>query len=236
MAEALLWGLIASSSLLIGALLGLRLSIGKLPLGLLLGFGAGALISAVSFELAREALDQGGPGPLAIGLALGGGAYFAGNRLVSPKRPHGSDADASGPALALGALLDGIPEQAAIGISLVAGGGVGVALVAAVFISNVPEAFGSADAMQAAGRSNRHVVALWLVVCLVTTLATLLGYGALSGASGDVIGGVQAFAAGAVLVMLTDTMIPEAVTKARAYAGLIVVLGFAVAALLSETQ
>jgi zinc transporter, ZIP family len=243
MLEALLWGLVGSSSLVLGAVIGLRVAIGRRPLGLLMGFGAGTLISAVSFELADEALKEGGTVALGVGLAVGALAFWLGDRFVEglggegrPQRPRGADAEGSGAALVLGALLDGVPEQAAIGLSLASGasGGVGVALVAAIFISNVPESLASAAAMRAARRSRRQVLALWLGVAVLTTLATLAGYGLLGGASGTVTGAVQALAAGAILVMLVDAMVPEAVRHGGKTVGLVTVLGFAVAVLISE--
>lgn len=236
MLAALLWGLVGSSSLVLGAVLGARVSISDRWLGLLLAFGAGALISAISFELADEALGEGGPAALAGGLALGALAFYAGDRMLergtgTPRRQRGPQA---GGALALGALLDGLPEQAAIGLSIAAGGEVGIALVAAVFLSNVPESLGSAADMRAAGRSTWRIVRLWLVVGVVTTLASVAGYGLLGDASGRLTGTVQAFAAGALLVMLVDAMVPEAFRKGGRAAGLATVLGYALSVLLSE--
>jgi zinc transporter, ZIP family len=237
--EALLWGMVGSSSLLIGAILGLRLDIRPRTLGLLMGFGAGTLISAVSFELADEALEQGGASALAAGLAAGALAFFLGDRLIErmggePRDgPRGADAASPGLALALGALLDGLPEQAAIGLSLAGGDdeGVGIALVAAIFISNVPEALASASAMR---DRPRQVMWLWLGVAVLTTLASVVGYAVLGDASGWVVGSVQALAAGAILVMLVDAMVPEAVRHGGTPVGLVTVLGFAVAVLISS--
>lgn len=240
MLEAAVWGVVGSSSLVIGALLGLRLRLSQRSIALALAFGAGTLVSAVSLELADEALTQGGAGSLALGLAIGALAYYAGDVIIERRahapmqRPHGQDSSAPGSTLALGALLDGVPEQAAIGLSIAVGGEVGIALVAAVFLSNVPEALGSAAAMRAGGRSAGTIVRLWLGVALCTTLATVVGYVALSGASGRVTGTILAVAAGSVLVMLTDTMIPEAVKEGGRRVGLVTVLGFAVAVLLSS--
>src|ERR671927_1025145 len=126
MLSSFLWGLVGASSLVIGALVGLRMNIAPRVLGLLLAFGAGALISAISFELATEALDAGGPGSLALGLALGGLSFYAGDRWLErrTRTKRGERSSTGGAALALGALLDGLPEQAAIGLSIAAGGSV----------------------------------------------------------------------------------------------------------------
>ncbi|MEA2269555.1 MAG: zinc transporter, family, partial [Solirubrobacteraceae bacterium] len=168
--------------------------------------------------------------------------FWGGDRLLEHRahrgrkaRPRGADTEASGGTLALGALLDGVPEQAAIGLSLASGetGGVGVALVAAIFISNVPESLASAAAMNAKGRGG-HVMRLWLAVAVLTTLASVAGYALLGGASGTVTGTVQAVAAGAILVMLVDALVPEALRSGGKAVGLVTVLGFAVAVLISQ--
>jgi ZIP family zinc transporter len=130
--------------------------------------------------------------------------------------------------------MDGIPESAAIGLSLLGGKGVGVAVVAAVFLSNVPESLSAATGMQKAGHSTRYILALWAAVMLISALAAMAGYGLLGGASGNVVAFVQAFAAGAILTMLADTMMPEAFEHGGSLVGLITVLGFALAFFLSE--
>jgi zinc transporter, ZIP family len=240
---ALGWGALAASSLVIGALLGLVREWPRRLVGLVLAFGAGALISAVSFDLAEEGARLGGADALAIGLAAGALTYWGANRLVersTGKRrggpsSHGEDAEA-GPALALGALLDGIPEQAVLGIGIAAGSGVSVGLLAAIFISNLPEAVGSSTAMAADGRPHRTIRRLWLVVAVVCTLSTVAGYAIADAVSGNVQGAIDGFAAGALLVMLIDAMIPEATREAGDIAGLLTVLGFAVAAALSAVS
>jgi ZIP family zinc transporter len=241
--EALLWGFVAGSSLLVGAVLGLRLPLGRRPVALLMGFGAGTLISAVSFELAAEALETGGALALGLGLAGGALAFYVGDRAIEgmggqerPQRPRGADTETSGLPLVLGALLDGLPESAAIGLSLAAGGegGVGIALVVAVFLSNVPESLASAVAMRRAGRSARLVLGLWLAVVALSTAAAGIGFAVLGDASGTVTGTVQAVAAGAILVMLVDSMVPEATREGGPTVGLVTVMGFAAAVLLSQ--
>jgi zinc transporter, ZIP family len=233
------WGALSASSLVVGALLGLARQWPKKLVGSVLAFGAGALISAVSFDLAAEGSRVGSGAAVAIGLAVGGLAYFGGNRVVerrSGKRsgPSAAGAEAeAGPALALGALLDGIPEQAVLGIGIAAGAGVSVGLLAAIFISNLPEAIGSSTAMRADGKPRGAIIRLWVVVAVVCTLATVAGYLVADAASGDLQAAIDGFAAGALLVMLIDEMIPQAAHEAGDVAGLLTVLGFAVAAALS---
>lgn len=199
----------------------------------MLGFGAGALISSVAFELAQEGLRLGGPASVAIGLAVGALAFFLADRAVD-KIGGRAGGGAAGLPLAVGALLDGIPEQAVLGIGLATGQGVSVALLVAIFVSNLPESIGSASDMRSSGKSKGAVVGLWVVVAAVCALATLGGYAIASGAGGDLKAGIDGFAAGALLVMLVDSMIPEAKQKAGNKAGLATVLGFAVAAALSN--
>jgi ZIP family zinc transporter len=253
--EAALWGFAGASSLLIGALIGARTKLPNVAVGLILGFGAGTLVSAVAFELTEEAFALGGADTVALGLAVGGIAYFAGtvaiakrggaNRMGASDR---QDADSSN-ALLLGAVLDGIPESVVIGITLLAGGEVGLPFLAAVFISNLPEAIASSQGMRAQGSSLGRVMWPWIVVVVASTAAAAAGYGLLEGASGNTIGFIQAFAGGAVLTMLADTMFPESYlhvrgdprlkrTKQRnpfleSSVGLFTTLGFALAYLLS---
>src|SRR4051794_6283833 len=167
MTAALGWGALAASSLLIGALLGLARPWPARAVGLVLAFGAGALISAVSFDLAEEGARVGGPGTVASGLAAGALTYYGLDRLVERPAGDGDDrgaAPAAGPALALGALLDGIPEQLVLGIGIASGGGVGVGLLVAVFVSNLPEAIGGSADLLKSGHSATAVRRLWLIV------------------------------------------------------------------------
>jgi ZIP family zinc transporter len=230
---ALGWGALAASSLVFGALLALARRWGDRVVGVVLAFGAGALISSVAFELAQEGLRIGSPWSVAVGLAVGAFTFFVADRAV--ERIGGRKGGGSaGLPLALGSLLDGIPEQTVLGIGLASGQGISVALLVAIFVSNLPEGVGSAADMRAAGKSPTAVIKLWLVVAAVCALATVGGFAVADLVGGDVRAGINGFAAGALLVMLVDSMIPEAKKKAGDYAGLATVLGFAVAAGLSN--
>jgi ZIP family zinc transporter len=231
---ALGWGALAASSLVIGAALGLVRPWPPRLVGLVLAFGAGALISAVSFDLAEEAGRLGDTGVAGAGLAIGALTYYALNRLVA--RRGGAGDDDSGPALALGAFLDGIPEQAVLGIGLAGGQGVSVGLLVAIFVSNLPEAIGSSTAMRASGTRPSAIRRLWLLVAAVCVVATVVGYAVADNVSRNLNAGIDGFAAGALLVMLIDSMIPEAVRKGGDVSGLVTVLGFAVAAALSSVS
>jgi ZIP family zinc transporter len=224
------WGALAASSLVLGVLLGLARGWPSRLIGLVLAFGAGALVSAVSFELFEEGVQVGGAAAVGIGLGLGAIVYFALARVVEHVGPGGGS---GGTALALGAFLDGIPEQTVLGIGIAGGAGVSVALLVAIFVSNLPEAIGSAVDMRAAGTAVRSIRLLWLGVAAACALATPLGYGLARATGGHFQAAINGFAAGALIVMLVDSMIPEATEKSGRVAGLATTLGFAVAAGLS---
>jgi zinc transporter, ZIP family len=249
MLEAAAWGLVGASSLLVGAVIGIRAGISPLALGLILGFGAGTLISAVAFELTEEAYRLGGANAVASGLAAGALAYFAGDVAISRRggkdrmRPGARDDADTSRALLLGAVLDGIPESAVLGITLLESGTIGVPILAAIFISNLPESLSSSRGMHQQGIGTGRILRTWGLVCAVSALSAALGYGLLEDASGDTVGFIQAFAGGAVLTMLASTMIPtafsveeEAGPVAQRAIGLATVLGFALAYLLSTLE
>jgi zinc transporter, ZIP family len=239
MLEAAWWGFVGGSALLIGALLGVFLKTSTMLIGLVMAFGSGVLISALSFELTREAYEQGGTWPAVAGLAAGAATFFVGDWLIDRrgghrrKNPTGTQPGAAATALVLGALLDGIPESMAIGVSLLDGGSVGLTVVAAVFLSNVPESMSASSGMRASGRSVRYVLGLWLLVTAVATASSVFGYGVFGGMSAVPVAVIQAFAAGAILTMLADTMLPEATEHAGPLVGVLAVFGFTVAFLLS---
>ena len=233
MGSAVLWGAVAASSLVVGAVVGLVRPWPDRLVGLVLAFGAGALISAVSFDLWEEGSNIGDPGYVGLGLAVGAATYFTADRLVG--RPR-QGRRTGGSALAIGAFLDGIPEQTVLGIGIAAGEGVSVGLLVAIFVSNLPEAIGSSTEMRAAGTRPAAIRRLWLLIALVCTAATVVGFAVADNVGGNVNAVVDGFAAGALLVMLIDSMIPDAVRKGGDVSGLVTVLGFAVAAALSQVS
>jgi ZIP family zinc transporter len=247
--EAGLWGLVAGSALLLGAALGYGLRVPQKVIATVMAFGAGVLISAVSFELVGEAYDQAGLGPAALGTLIGALAYTAGNvwlarrgarhrkrsgREQAEAQPSEVQQGGSGTALALGALLDGVPESAVIGVSLLDGGAVSLVTVAAVFISNVPEGLSSSAGMKKAGRTKGYVFGVWAAIATASTVSAVLGYTVVGSFSPAVVAAVTAVAAGAILAMIADTMIPEAFEDAHLAIGLITVCGFLVSFALSH--
>ena len=233
MGAAFGWGVVAASSLVFGMLLGLMRAWPDRLIGLVLSFGAGALISAVSFVLFEEGVKVGGAAAVGLGLGAGAIVYFVLARAVEHMGPGSGG---GGTALALGAFLDGIPEQTVLGIGIAGGQGVSIALLVAIFVSNLPEAIGSAVDMRAAGAAVRQIRLLWLGVAAACALATPLGYGLARATGGHFQAAINGFAAGALIVMLVDSMIPEATRKSGRVAGLATTLGFAVAAGLSTVS
>lgn len=242
-----LWGLLGGSALVLGAAIAWFVELPQRLIAAVMAIGSGVLISAVAFDLMDEAYARGGFDSTAAGFLGGAAAYTLANVLLSRRgarhrKRSGSNPDASqqhssqgsGLAIAIGALLDGIPESVVIGTSLLGGKGVSIVTVAAVFLSNVPEGLSSAAGMKRAGRSPAYVFGVWGSIALASGLAALLGYSTLAGASPDLLAGVTAIAAGAILAMLVDTMIPEATEASHDYSGLIAVLGFLLAFILTK--
>ncbi|HET9724932.1 MAG TPA: ZIP family metal transporter [Actinomycetota bacterium] len=235
MIEAAAWGTLGASSLLVGAAIAFEVRMRPRTLAMIMAFGSGVLISAVAYELVEEAVRVSANGLIvAAGFAGGALVFFAGDELIDRRAAGGG----GGLAIVLGAVLDGIPESVVIGISLIAGGSVSVAVLVAVFLSNVPEAISATADLVEGGWSRRSVTLLWSVVVIASGASALLGFALLQDASGSWIAAIQAFAAGAILTMLADEMIPEAYREAvssrhRKAVGLATALGFALAAGLS---
>ncbi len=240
MKEAFFWGLVAGSSLVIGGGLALVLPISSRVLGLVMAFGAGVLVSAVAYELVGEAVETtDGEGGVAAGLFAGALAFTVGNEILArhgARNRKRSKQAAGGSALAivLGIILDGVPEAAVIGLSLIEGGSVSVAVLVAVFLANLPEAIAATSGLVRSKWTGAHVMVLWVAVALVTALSSLAGYVLLQDASPQVLAFVLAFAGGAVLTMLADTMMPEAFEHAGRMVGLATTFGFAVAFAISH--
>ena len=234
MLEAAFWGLVGGVSLLLGALITFAVTLTERTIGLIMAFGAGVLIGAVSYRLVGEAIKAGG-GTGAVGLGIGVGAltFFLGDTYISRrgggdrKDAGGDQASGNGQAIALGTVLDGIPESVVIGVSLVGGQGVSIAFVMAVFLSNIPESIASTSGLLQGGMSKARILAFWGGLTVICAIAAALGYGVVASLPLAVTAFVQAFAAGALLTMLGDTMIPEGYEASGRWAGVVLVLGFA---------
>ena len=234
MLAALLWGLIATSSLVVGGVVGTSLDLGKRTLGVIMAFGAGILISAVSYELVYESMRLAHRTLMpTLGFFCGAFVFFTADLLIGKlgeRNRTSIDASPSGSELAvpmtLAIILDGVPESMVIGIVMLEGGGVSWALLAAVFVSNVPEAITGTKGLQAGGRSRSWILLFWSAIALLCALCTVVGYAFFGNASNELLAFVQAFAGGAILMMLANTMIPEAFEHGGRLAGVFTVLGF----------
>lgn len=242
------WGFVGGSALILGALIAYVVTLPQRLIAAVMAIGSGVLISAVAFDLMDEAFHQGGFDSTAAGFLGGAVVYTAANVVISKRgarhrKRSGHNEAASQPkadsgggvAIAVGALLDGIPESVVIGVSLLGGQGVSAVTVAAVFLSNVPEGLSSAAGMKKAGRGARYIFGVWIGIALASGIAAMIGNVALAGAGPEVIAAVTAIAAGAILAMLVDTMIPEATEATHDYSGLIAVIGFLLAFILTKS-
>lgn len=238
--QAGLWGLLAGSALVVGAAIAYFAALPTRLVAGIMAFGSGVLVSALAFELVLPAYRLGGFFSMTVGFFLGALIYSAANWLLThqgakhrkrsgDQQSKDAEAGGGGTAIAVGALVDGIPESIAIGLTLLHGGGVGIAAVFAIFISNLPEGISSAAGMKKAGRSAAYIFGLWISIAIVSGLAALLGYSLFKNFSPGVIAATTAVAAGGINAMLTETMIPEAFEGSRNLAGLEASAGFIVA-------
>jgi zinc transporter, ZIP family len=246
--QSLLWGFIASIPLLLGSLLASFVRLPKSIIATIMAFGSGVLIAALAFSLIEEAFSLSQSIPSVItGFALGGLSYTIANYILNKKskgqirrrkRSHGDMAgggrEASGLSLLVGSVMDNIPENMALGISLVTGGTVNIVLIAAIFISNFPEGLASTEGMKINGKSIKYIISIWSVAIIIGTLSTAIGFSLLSKMNSYVISIAISYAAGAILVMLAESMIPEAYEEGGMKIGIATMIGFVVAFILGK--
>jgi ZIP family zinc transporter len=233
--EAGAWGAIAASSLVIGALIAILRPIARKPLGLIMAFGSGVLVSSVAYELVEEAVRIGGQLPMALGLALGTVVFYLGDNAIDSMGAEGigsvkgPESPESGLAIVLGAALDGAPESIVLGLTFAGGEGISIAFIVAVFLSNLPEGIAGTTGLMRGGWDRGRIIRLWLIVVAASAIAAFIGGSVLAGFGGELHALILGFAGGAILTMLADTLIPEAFDHAGKQAGLATTLGFGLA-------
>jgi zinc transporter, ZIP family len=237
-AEAFGWGALGAAALLIGALVAYLLSPSRRVIAVVMALGTGLLIGSVSYELVDDALEHQAVAWVALMVLVGAATFTVGDWLLERggggdrKDPTGAQTEGSPLAIVLGSVLDGIPESFVLGLTVLQGG-VSVSLLAGVVLSNLPEGMSSSSGLKAAGWPQGRVVLMWSAVVLVSALAAAAGYALLDPASGRTGALVEAFAGGALLAMLADTLLPEAYAVEGVFTGPLVVAGFAVSLALS---
>ena len=241
-----MWGFVASIPLIAGAVLTSYLNLRKGIIASIMAFGAGVLIAALTFSLIEEAYNLVNDIVIVVfGFALGGLSYSIANHILNKrsgtknrKRSHGENAgggkDASGIALMVGSLMDNIPENMALGISIVAGGTVNLVLIVAIFISNFPEGLASSQGMKSNGKSVKQIILLWAVVVVIGTASAAIGFSILAKVIKEIVSIALSYASGAILVMLAESMIPEAFEEGGSKIGLAAMAGFALAFVLGR--
>lgn len=243
---AALSGVIAGGALLLGSAVAWFVDIPKRTVAAIMALGAGVLISTLAYELVEEAAEDGGLVPTIFGFLGGAVLYIVADRLVSRPRPAATDDDGanivarrtaaaggSGVVIAIGALIDGIPESMVMGLSVLQGG-LSIPIVAAIAISNIPEGLASTAQLKQSGRSGAWVARLWLGIAAITVLASMLGFAAFQSAGPNLIALITTIAAGGLLAMICNTMIPEAFDEQHALTGLWATIGFLGAFVLHE--
>ena len=236
---AIWWGGFAAASLIIGYFLAGR-GLSNRAIGMIMGVGAGALLSAIAYELIPESNLVG----VGVLVAFCGGAvtFFVADWLIDRrggadrKDIAGAQTGGSGAAIFIGTLLDNVPESIILGTTLALGGAINVAFLTAVFASNLPEGVAGTINLKAAGHSRRNIFWMWTLLVTISAMCAGLGFVLihwLPGVDGRV---AQAFAAGAMMTMLADAMMPEAFEHGGMVVGLFTVMGFLAAAILSVLQ
>lgn len=236
LSQALLYGLAASSALVIGAVVGSFLNVPKRLEAVALAFASGSLTSALAFELFSEAFRQGGGSWSGLGFILGASVFAVTDAFLDRFTDRGGEESAF--ALLAGVTLDGVPENIALGITLLQsseGGGGGIALLFAIFASNLPEALSSADKLTSGGRSRRFAIGIWVATAFLLAASVVLGTTVFRGVGDEALAVMLAFAAGAVLASLADTLMPEAYRDGGPFVAFATAAGFLISFVISES-
>jgi ZIP family zinc transporter len=246
--EAFLWGLVVGSGLIVGAAISYYLNLPHRLLAAVMGFGAGVLISVLAFELIDEAYIHGGLTSSVTGFLAGAVLFSAANWILSNRgakhRKRCSEcivqfaehkAEGNELAIAIGSIIDDIPEAIIVGIALAGGVAIGKAVLIGFFLANIPEGLASVSGMKKSGRSAQYIFGVWGGITVLTGIAGMLGYSVFGSFPDTIIAFITALAAGGILSMVAETMIPEAFEEAQSFIGLITAAGFLAFFLLMKT-
>lgn len=239
---AIIYSFLAGFSLILGVIIGTVFKIGQRTIAAIMAFGSGVLICALTFGLMEEAFKHGGFDAIVIGFLIGGVVFIGGDFLVHryggrnhKKRKHfKSVRESNGKAIILGASLDGIPESIALGLSLLEKNGIGLLMLAAIFLSNLPESISSIGDLRKEGFSTKKIYFMWSIVSIGSIIAAILSYIFLKNINLNMRGIIESFASGAILAMLADSMMPEAYEEGGYLIGFLTMLGFLTAFILSK--
>lgn len=242
MLQALIYGIISGLSLVIGSAIGVFFNLSKKTIATFMAFGAGVLICALTFGLMEEAFKHGGFDAVIIGFLLGGLVFIGGDYLIHlyggrKHRRHiifKNNTKSNGLAITLGTILDGIPESIALGVSIFNGQALGILMLAAIVLSNFPEGISSVTGLKKEGYNKWQIIGTWLVVAILVTITVVLSYAFLHRLDSNTIGIIEAFAGGAILAMLSDSMMPEAYEEGGFGIAIMTILGFLTAFIISR--
>ena len=242
MLKVILFALSTGLSLMIGVILGTSLKISQKVIAAIMAFGSGVLICALTFGLMEEAFKHGGFDAVILGFLAGGGVFILGDFIIhrfggrnyKRSKRNRKTRETNGKAIFFGAMLDGIPESIALGIALLSNNGIGILMVSAIFLSNLPESISSVDDLEKEGMSKKQIYFMWGIVSIVVAATAIMSYLFMDKLAANTLGIIEAFASGAILAMLADSMIPEAYETGGYLIGLLTILGFLTAFILSK--
>jgi zinc transporter, ZIP family len=241
-ATVLLYASLTGFSLILGVILGTTFKIRQKIIAAIMAFGSGVLICALTFGLMEEAFKHGGFDAVIIGFLLGGVVFISGDVLIhriggrnhKRKAHHPSTKKTKGQAIVLGSLLDGIPESIALGVALLSKNGIGLLMLVAIFLSNLPESLSSIDDLRREGLTSKRIYLTWSIVSICVASSVLLSFLFLEKLDLNSLGIIESFASGAILAMLADSMMPEAYEDGGFLIGFLTMLGFLTAFILSK--
>jgi zinc transporter, ZIP family len=242
MYQIIIFSFISGFSLTLGAVIGNTWKLKQKTIAAFMAFGSGVLICALTFGLMEEAFGHGGFDAVIIGFLIGGLLYIGSDWVIHwhggrkhRKIQHSkSKKESNGIMITFGSILDGIPESIALGISLFSNQALGLMMISAIVISNIPESIASVPGLKKEGFSKKYIFAIWISVGIIVFLATVLSYFFLRNLDSNTLGILEALAAGAILAMLADSMMPEAYEDGGYLIGILTIFGFLLSFVMSR--